>query len=126
MNHIALGAATAFAAGCIVYAIRGFRASPTLLVTVPLLMALGALWAVVPDLPRIAGDPGLYERLAQDPWSDLFLWHHTIDAVEGDAPWPAAAIVLMLAALLAAAWRELARAERESPWPIRRFTSRSG
>jgi len=78
-----------------------------MLILGPALMGLGALWAVVPDLPRFFGFYELYHRLARDPRTDIFFWHYTIDGIEGESPWFVALLVLMLAAILFAAWREL-------------------
>ena len=113
MNQVALGAAIPFAAATAVYAARRFRASTTMLAVTPALMALSALWAVIPDVPRLVGWTSLYMRLAQDPRINIFWWHYTIDQIEEVSAWPQAALVLMLAGLVLAAWRELRLAEGE-------------
>lgn len=113
MNQLALGAFIPFAVAAIAYALRGFRASFSLLLATPMAMALGAIWAVVPDLPRLAGRMDIYGRLASDPRTDIFFWHYTIDRIEAFSPWPNALTVFMLAGLILAAWRELRFAERE-------------
>lgn len=112
MNQFVMGASLPLAAAAVWYAVRGFRAGLPLLLATPAAMLAFGLWAVAPDLPRLAGLSGLYLRLAQDPRMDLFLWHYTIDRWEGDTPWPAAVFVLLCAALMGAAWRELRRIER--------------
>jgi hypothetical protein len=110
MNQLLLGAAIPFALGLLVYAVRGFRATLAMLIGIPAAMACGAVWAVIPDVPRLAGRQELYRQLAADPRCDLFLWHYTIDA-----PWYLAVYlalwVLMAFGLYAAAWREVRRAE---------------
>jgi hypothetical protein len=107
MNQILFGASVVFLPAALIYAIRGFRASLRMLVWAPVLMAAGALWAIVPDIPRVIGWYDLYHRLALDPRMNIFLWHYSIDQVEVDALWYLPAGVLMLGGLLAAAWREL-------------------
>ena len=111
MNQLLLGPFLPFAVAATVYVCRGFRAGLVSLTVTPVAMLLTALWAVVPDLPRVAGRPDLYARLANDPRTDLFLWHDSIDRLEADSPWYAAGAAVLLAALLLAAWRELRRAE---------------
>ena len=113
MNQLLLGAFLPFAAAAAVYVCRGFRAGLVSLTVTPVAMLLTSLWAVVPDLPRIAGRQDLYLRLAHDPRMDLFLWHYSIDRMEVDSPWYAAGVAVLFAALLLAAWRELQRVEQE-------------
>ncbi|MGQ9660729.1 MAG: hypothetical protein ACUVWX_00140 [Kiritimatiellia bacterium] len=113
MNHLALGAALPFFAAALIYAWRGWRASFLLLVLTPIAMLACALWAVAPDIPRLTGDHELYSALARDPRTNIFLWHHTIDALESDSSWPVVTLVLMEAALLFAAWRELRMIEQD-------------
>jgi len=111
MNQLVLGASIPFAAALVVYAARGCRATVRWLVLTPLLTAAGALWAVVPDLPRLAGRHGLYLRLTHDPRMDVFFWHYTIDKLESDTIWYTPVFVLILCALLFIAWRQLSLAE---------------
>jgi hypothetical protein len=113
MNQLLLGALLPFLAAAAWYARRGCRASPRMLVLTPLFMALAALYAIVPDLPRLAGCEGLYFRLANDPRMDIFLWHYTIDRIEVDSSLYHTALILMFAMLVAAAWRELYLLEKE-------------
>jgi hypothetical protein len=115
MNQLLIGAAIPFAIAAAAYALRGGRASWRWLILTPAAMALGALWAVVPDLPRLVGWYSLYHRLAQDPRCDVFFWHYTIDRLEADSSWYAAGWVVLAAGLLAAALRELYRAEASDP-----------
>ena len=112
MNQLFLGAAVPFAVALLVYCSRRGRASTALLVVTPLAMAVSTLWAVIPDIPRLAGMHDLYLRLSKDPRMDVFYWHYTIDLREGDSPWFAAGIVVLLACLLYATWREVALRER--------------
>lgn len=104
--------------------LRRRRASNCLLCVAPLSVAAGALWAVIPDLPRAVGWHALYRRLADDPRMDWFFWHYTIDRIESDAAWvrivcQMGGLVVMLA-LLAMAWHELRRREKEASWPTPR------
>lgn len=113
MNQVLLGGLIPFALAALYYARRGGRATLRMLVAVPLLMAFGAVWAVVPDIPRLLGWHRLYERLAHDPRTDLFLWHYTIDRCEIGSVWYTVGFVILATGLLAAAWRELYLRERE-------------
>ncbi len=63
MNQLLLGASLPFVVGLIAYALRGFRATLRMLVIWPACMALSALWAVIPDLPRLLGMKDQYLRL---------------------------------------------------------------
>lgn len=119
MHQLILGATIPLALAILVYGIRRFRAPMWLLVVTPPAMALCALWAVAPDVPRMIGWQSLYTRLAQSPCCDIFFWHYSIDRVEAarlDAMTPLfnAIFALLVAALLAAAWRELRIAERRN------------
>ncbi len=111
MNHIVIGASLPFALGLVVYLIHRGRAGLCWLMLTPLGMAAGALWAVVPDLPRLWGDAELYHRLAQDPQTNIFFWHYRIDQVETDTPWWGVAFVLMVGCMFFVALRELRRQE---------------
>jgi len=112
MNQFLLGASVPYAIALLIYAGRRFRTGPVMLIVAPLMMAVGGVWAIVPDLPRILGWYELYDRLARDPRSDLFFWHYSIDQTEGLSIWFNVLFVLMLASLLMAAWRELRIRER--------------
>ena len=111
MNQLLLGASLPFVVGVIAYALRGFRATLRMLVIWPTCMALSALWAVIPDLPRLLGMKDQYLRLNSDPRCNIFWWHYSIDQSEADSRWFAVGFVLVLVALLFAAWRELRIAE---------------
>jgi hypothetical protein len=113
MNQLFLGAVVPLIVAGVVYILRGCRASVLFLILTPLAMMCSALWAVVPDLPRLVGLHGLYMRLANDPRMDVFYWHYTIDQIETDSRWWAVGIVLLAACLLAVALRELAATERK-------------
>ncbi|MDI6774233.1 MAG: hypothetical protein QME60_02395 [Verrucomicrobiota bacterium] len=107
MNQIFFGMLIPFVVALAFYARRRCRASPPMLVRTPFCMALGALWATIPDLPRLLGRPDLYHRLARDSRADICLWHYTIDRIERDSIWHIIGVAAMLASLLLAAWREL-------------------
>ena len=113
MNQIFIGACIPFLVALIIYGVRRGRASLLLLIITPVCMAIGALVAHVPDLPRLFGNMDLYHKLAKDPRMDYFLWHHSIDLVEGDTPWYTLGVVLMAFCLIIAAWRELKQSERQ-------------
>lgn len=107
MNQLALGASFPFVVAAIIYARRKFRCSMRMLVLTPLLMGLAALWAVIPDIPRLMGREALYHRLARDPRADIFFWHYSIDLAEADSPLYSVILVMMFVCVFAAAWREL-------------------
>jgi hypothetical protein len=112
MNQLLLGAAIPFGFALLIYAMKRARASlPWLLVT-PVAMAAGAVWAIVPDLPRMVGAHQLYLKWSMDPRMNIFFWHYAIDATESDSPWYAAGLVVLGAAVLGIAWRELRLRER--------------
>jgi hypothetical protein len=121
MNHVLYGATLPFLMGLLLYLKRGGRASPAMLIAVPLSMAFMAVWAVAPDLPRMLGAAGLHLPFPQNLHSDLFLWHVSLDqletspawysVLERDSSWYAVGIALEAAALIAAALRELFRKE---------------
>jgi hypothetical protein len=111
MNQVLLGASIPFAIAMLVYGFRGKRAGLPFLLLTPLAMLLGALWAEIPDLPRLLHQRELYLRWAQDPRMDIFFWHYSIDRIEVDSSWYAVGLLIMAAGLLLVAWRELARRE---------------
>ena len=107
MNQVVLGALVPFIIGLIVYAARRGRVSAGFLVCLPIAMVLCAVWAVVPDIPRLIGMADLYHRLAHDPRTDVFLFHYTIDKMESETVLVHAALVTMLAGLQAVALHAL-------------------
>lgn len=111
MNQILLGASVPFVLAAVAYACMRARSPLWMLFWTPYCMGLSALWAVAPDLPRLFGNYRLYDRLSMDPRMNMFYWHYSIDMAESDSPMYALGLVLMLAALLAGAWRELHLAE---------------
>jgi hypothetical protein len=120
MHQPILGAAIPLSFALAFYLCRRCRAPLWLLIATPLAMVLGAIWAVMPDIPRLIGWQSLYATLASDPRSNIFFWHYSIDQIEAahlDAMTPLfnTAFALLVAALLAAAWGELRRAEQW--WP---------
>ena len=120
MNHIVVGAGIPFLVGLLVYGLQGGRAGMKLLVVLPICMALCAFWAILPDIPLLLGDATWYVRMHRSPWINLFFWHGAIDAMETRldlAPWNLLAMICMPLALLAAAWRELNRCEKEDHRP---------
>ncbi|MCK5528147.1 MAG: hypothetical protein KAI74_00575 [Kiritimatiellae bacterium] len=113
MNQILLGTSIPFAIICIWYAIKKFRASILMLIMTPFWLALGAVWAILPDIPRILGLHDLYWRMATDPRTDIFFWHYTIDKTETDSSLYHVGLLLIGILLIAAAWRELKLREAE-------------
>ena len=115
MDQILFGSAFPFVIAVMWYAARGCRASPRFLVVTPVAMVLSAVWAVVPDIPRLLGFHDLYMRMAADPRCDIFLWHYTIDQIEPESSWFAAGGVVMAAGLLVVGLRELFKTEAAHP-----------
>ena len=120
MHQLVMGAAIPLVLAIIVYICLRCRAPMWLLLLTPPAMALGAIWAVAPDIPRLIGWHSLYRKLATDPRSDIFFWHYSIDQIEAahlDAMTPMfnACFALLVALLLLAAWRELHLAEQRNP-----------
>lgn len=107
MNHILIGAGIPFVLCLLPYMTRRGRASLTWLLATPAAMALGAAWALVPDVPRVLGLHDLYLQRMHDPRTNIFFWHHRLDATESDSPLAIAGCVLLVVALFAIAWREL-------------------
>ena len=116
MNQLLLGSAIPFGIALAIYLLHRCRVGLFMLVATPLAMLLGAVWAVIPDLPRAFGMTDLYLRWSRDPRMNIFFWHYSIDLAESDSPWYAAGIAILYALLLAAAWQQLATAEREAGW----------
>ena len=112
MNHLVIGAAIPYIIATAVYVSRGCRAGLSFLLGVPVFLALGSLWAVVPDLPRLIGRMDLYRRWSFDPRMNVFFFHHAIDSFESYSPVWLVLFMLMIGSLLAAAWRELYLAEK--------------
>ncbi len=114
MNHILLGASLPFLIGCLIYGLRRGRTGLGFLITIPVSMAVGALWALAPDIPRILGFYRLYNALSVDPRCDIFFWHYSIDKIETDSHWHGIGFVLMLGLVLITAWLELKRTEENT------------
>ena len=112
MNHVVIGACLPYLFALILYARNRARMSLAGLAIFPALMAAGGIWAVIPDIPRVIGWSRKYQEMADDPGSDLFFWHYSLDATEGASPiWPLI-YVTMLASILIAIWREIHIRER--------------
>ena len=113
MNQIVIGAAAPYLVSALIYVIHKRRASLRMLIGAPVSMALCAIWAVVPDIPRALRMDGLYHRMAGDPRINIFFMHYTIDQMESDSVLYTVAFVLMALSLFAVAWREVWLRERE-------------
>ena len=83
MNHVIIGSLLPFVIGLGVYWRKG--GSLPLHILWPTSMALGALYAVIPDIPRVLGMHELYISLSNNPKCDIFLWHYSIDMRESDS-----------------------------------------
>lgn len=117
-NQLALGAVLPFLIGGFLY-LRG-RArlrSGWFFIGWPAGMAFGALWAVIPDLPRLIGAHALYLRLSRMPACDIFFGHYTIDRIEFDSPVFVAVWFVLIYAVIAAALDALVTAERAGGRP---------
>jgi hypothetical protein len=116
MHQPLFGALIPLLIAAMIYAFRRGHASLRMLMITPAAMAIGAVWAVIPDVPRLLGAHALYQRLASDPRMDIFLWHYSIDRIETQTldllgPLFNSLFAIMILLLIAAAWRELSRAE---------------
>ena len=122
MHQPILGALIPLLIAAMIYAFRRGHASIRMLMITPAAMALGAVWAVIPDVPRLLGAHALYRCLASDPRTDIFLWHYSIDRIETQTldllgPLFNSLFAIMIILLIAAAWRELSRAEASTRNP---------
>lgn len=115
MNHIVAGVLLPFLIGLAMYFAHKRRPSLQMLILTPFFMFVCATWAVLPDLPRTFGYSGYDTSINMNPIIDIFFFHYTINLYEGetDAVFNLA-FGLMLASLLYAAWKELARLERQN------------
>ena len=94
------------------YLARGRQASLRMLICTPIAMLVCALWAIVPDLPKLVGNMDLYYQLHRTAWSNIFFLHIWIDAIEGTWLEPYNPIfntlfTIIIALPMLAAWREL-------------------
>lgn len=119
MIHVLLASTLPLAAFFAHWWWRGRRVSPRALVVLALTCLASGLWAVVPDLPRLWGDPLHYHQLHYRSYCDVWWFHCSIDrrsAIDDSMLFPVL-FVLAAAAVLAVAWRELARRERAAVGP---------
>ena len=114
MNHILVGAFLPLLVCAAIYVRAGGRAGPRLLVLGPLAMLVSGFWAIVPDLPRLAGDYVRYVDWHHRPWCNVFWGHCWIDRRPGIEDWPYYPVVAMAfgAIVFGVAWRELHKLER--------------
>lgn len=117
MNHILLGASIPFAIGIIFYALNRFRASLPALIIFPFIAGLSAIWAIVPDIPRLLGMTRLYSRMSFDPHSDIFFRHYTIDLTEAPSHWHTAGFLSLFLLLIIVAIREVYLSEKKLKRP---------
>ncbi len=117
MHHPLIGAFFPFIIALCLYFRRGARGSLRLLILTPAAMAACALWAVIPDIPRLIGAQQFYLKLTRSQLSNIFFLHYTIDQIEHlyfepIAPLFNVLFVIMVFLLLTAAWNELCQAEQ--------------
>lgn len=112
MNHILIGGFFPFLIGLAVW-LHCRRVGLVFLTLWPLVTSLCMLYALAPDIPRIAGAMDLYNKLSHDPRCDIFLWHYSLDLIESDSSWYTAGVLTMAVGYLFVAWRELQRIEGE-------------
>lgn len=117
MNQMLLGAVIPFLTSAAIYASRKGRASLCMLILAPVVTAFCALWAIVPDLPRITGHHDLYQHLRTAKWTDIFFMHYTVDIIEMDVSGYMYGLIAIVLAFLAAAWRELYLIEKADTEP---------
>jgi hypothetical protein len=97
---------------------RGRAPLWSLVITPPAMLA-GAIWAIIPDVPRLVGAHALYQKLANAPWTNIFFWHYTIDQIETTTldrwtPLFNSLFTIMLLLLLAVAWHTLRCTENDA------------
>ncbi len=112
MNHVMIGAGIPFLLALPFLYWRRGRLPLSVLIALPLAMIACAVWAVVPDIPRITGHGDLYLRLMHDPRMNIFFWHYRIDQIETESSLYNVGVAALLAALLAVAWNELRISEK--------------
>ena len=114
MNQIVMGASLPFMLAALIYLVLRGRVGLAWLILTPGAMIVCAVWAIVPDIPRLLGMHELYTKMAHDPRTDIFMWHYTIDRIEQDSPLFLIGFVTMALSLIIVAWRELHYRESES------------
>lgn len=94
---------------------RGRRTSARALLALVAASMVSSAWAVTPDLPRLWGDLVLYVDLHHHPACNWWWGHCAIDARDeiDSSMWFPLLFVLLAAAVVLVAWRELAIRERE-------------
>ncbi len=112
MNHVFLGAAIPLLIALPYLLIRRGRIPLPTLIAFPALMLACAIWAVIPDIPRITGHATLYLRLMNDPRMNIFFWHYRLDQIETESTLYNAGVAFLLISLMGIAWNELRTAER--------------
>lgn len=117
MNHLAMGALLPWLLAVAWWLWRRALVSTFFFIITPAAMTAGALWAVVPDIPRLYGNHRLYFEMHRDPHSDIYLWHYTIDLLENhvfllSVPFWAPILALMVASMPTMALLSLHRKEQ--------------
>ena len=115
MIHVLLASSLPLVVFFAVWWRSGRRTSPRALVTLSLACLVSGVWSIVPDTPRLWGDLVYYVELHHRSYCDVWWFHCAIDRrddVDSSMLFPVI-FVLAAASVLAVAWRELARRERE-------------
>lgn len=116
MIHVLVASALPLAVFFAVWAWRGRRVTVRGLVLLALACAASGVWAVIPDTPRLWGDLGYYVALHHRSYCDVWWFHCAIDRrddIDSSMLWPALFVIAALS-VLAVAWLELRRREREA------------
>lgn len=118
MHQPLFGAIFPVIIAAILFCTRGKRASLAMLIVTPVAMLGCAVWAVMPDLPKLLGQMDLYYRMHNTAWSNLFFLHLWIDAIEDTwfdpyTPIFNSLFTIIVALPMIAAWYELH--QREHP-----------
>lgn len=117
MHQPLFGASIPVIIAMLIYSKNKRRASLHMLVCTPALMLVCAVWAVIPDIPRLVGFSSLYYKMQSSPWANIFFLHQWIDTIEAawfDACTPLfnTLFIIIVTLPLITAWRELALRER--------------
>jgi hypothetical protein len=114
VNHVLYGATLPLAVCAVIYALRGWRAGPVMLVVGPLAMLASGFVAIIPDLPRLWGDHVTYRAWHTRDWCNYAWGHCWVDARESIDSWAYYPVVFLAVGglVLVVAWRELHLAER--------------
>lgn len=117
MIHALVASALPLAVFFVVWALRGRRVTVRGLLLLAVACAASSAWAVIPDMPRLWGDLPYYVALHHRSYCDVWWFHCAIDRrndIDSSMLFPVL-FVGAAVAVLAVAWLELRRREREEP-----------